>query len=284
MLQSAFSLIPLLSITFTTPPPAEATSQLYRVDIPAGDEVPPSIREYFTAAVALIASQIGSNFKCRLAIYSYTPNVPSGIPGDPAKDFQSGRRSGGGGFCGKFQPVVTPESLPYAFCPLPGAVPLDPATRDCCRHFAFAVPYAKFGLAVEDRVTTIVVSPRLLLLPLQRQQAILAHELGHAIDFYLFGKRYNLTNNQDGIISVDFREQLLLIDGGEVDPEVRADALGELLVLKPREQELCYDPVLKLQTLVDASVKCTGNGDEGSEELMRHYSHPPLAGAAAVRI
>lgn len=283
MLHAAVSLIPLLSINGIIPPPTEA-SQLYRVDIPAGDEVPPSIRKYFTEGVALIAAQIGADFKSRLAIYSYTPNLPSGIPGDPAKDFQSDKTRGSGAFCGRFQPVLTPGSLPYAFCPLPGVIPLDPATRDCCRHFAFAVPYAKFGLAIENRVTTIVVSPRLLLLPPERWQAILAHELGHAVDFYLFGKRYRLTNSQNGIDSAELKEQLLLIDGGQEDPEVRADALGELLVLKPREQNLCYDPDLKLQTLVEASVKCSGDGGEGSKELMRHYSHPPLAGAAAIRI
>jgi len=280
MLHAGVSLIPLLSINSITPPIAVAASQLYRVDVPAGDEIPPPIQKYFTEAVDLIASQVGSGFKPRLAIYGYTPNLPSGVPGDPAKDFQSGRRGGSSGFCGKFQPVLTPESLPYALCPLPGEVPLDPAKQDCCRHFAFAVPYAKFGLAVEDRITTIVVSPRLLLL--EQWQAILAHELGHAIDFYLFGKRYRLINNQDGIISADLREQLLVIDRGEQDPEVRADAFGELLVLKPREQKLCYDPFLKLQTLVGTSVECTGDGDEGSKELMRHYSHPPLAGAAAI--
>jgi hypothetical protein len=272
----------------TTPiPPAEAASQLYRVDIPAGDEVPPAIRKYFIEAVDLVASQIGTDFKCRLAIYGTTPNLPSGIPGDPAKDFQSSRKSGGGGgggVCGKFSPVLTPESRPYQFCPLPGQVPSDPATRDCCRHFAYAVPYAKFGLAVEDRVTTVVVSPRLLILPPERWQSILAHELGHAVDFYLFGKRYRLSNNQSSFISAELKEQLLLVDQGEEDPEARADVLGEMLILKHREQKLCYDPVLKLQTLVKQSTSCKGDGEEGSKELMRHYSHPPLAGAAKIRI
>ena len=75
-----------------------------------------------------------------------------------------------------------------------------------------------------------------------------------------------------------------MIDAGEEDPELRADAFGEVLVLKPREQKLCYDPVLKLQTLTDPSVVCNGDGEEGSEELMRHYSHPALAGGVRMRI
>jgi hypothetical protein len=281
MLQAAVSLLPLLAFN-SIPQNAEA-SQMYRVDIPVGDEIPTDIRHYFTEAVDLIASQLSSpDFKVRLAIYGTTPNLPSAIPGDPAKDFQSSRN---GGFCGKFQPVVlTPESRPYNFCPLPGQVPVDPATRDCCRHYAYAVPYSKFGLAIEDRITTIVVSPRLLILPTERWQAILAHELGHAVDFYLFGKRYRLSNNPTGSLSADLKEQLILIDKEEKDPEVRADALGELLVLKPREQKLCYDPVLKLQMLVEPNSNCNGGGEEGSKELMRHYSHPPLAGGAVIRI
>jgi hypothetical protein len=283
MLHAAVSLIPLLFITggISTPPPAQAASNLYRVDIPAGDEIPPPIRSYFTEAVALMQSQLGSpDFKVRLALYGTTPNLPSGIPGDPAKDFQRNNNK----VCGIFSPVQTPESLPYAFCPLPGVVPLDPNTRDCCRHFAYAVPYSKFGFAVEDRVTTIVVSPRLLMLEQKQWQAILAHELGHAVDFYLFGKRYRLANNQASIISAELKEELMAIDREEQDPEARADLFGETLVLKPREQKLCYDPVLKLQILVDPSVKCNGGGSEGSEELLRHYTHPPLAGGAPLRI
>lgn len=224
-----------------------------------------------------IASQIGPEFTARLAIYGITPNLPSGVPGDPAKDYQSSR-SGGDGRCGAFQPSL-PEGRSYALCPLPGQVPSDETARECCRHYAFAVPYSKFGFAVEDRYTTIIVSPRLFLLPPERWQAILAHELGHAVDFYLFGSKYRLLNHETSRSTfTDLRAQLQLIDEFEEDPELRADALGELLVLKPRKEKLCYDPVLTLQTLADPSEKCDGDGSGAA--LMRHYTHPPLQGSS----
>lgn len=55
----------------------------------------------------------------------------------------------------------------------------------CCRHYAYYVPYDRLG----PSPGSVVVSPRLLRLPPARWRAILAHEMGHAIDFYLFGGR-----------------------------------------------------------------------------------------------
>lgn len=137
-------------------------------------------------------------------------------------------------------------------------------------------------MAVEDRVSTVVASPRIARLPEEQWKAILAHELGHAIDFYLFGKRYRLRNHAVNVSANDQQPTMLLTNLAEIDeepdPELRADAFGELLVLKPRNQKLCYDPVLTLQTLTDPSDPCDGNGNNG-EHLMRHYTHAPLQGS-----
>lgn len=242
--------------------------------LPSGPEVPGAVAAYFARAVADIAAQVGPDFRARLAIYGVTPALPSGVPGDPAKDYQSG--GGGARTCGAFRPPRGPTDAPYALCPLPGEASPDLNARDCCRHFAYAVPYSKFGLAVEDRVTTIIVSPRLFGLPPERWQAIMAHELGHAADFYLFGARYRLRSRQEGVAAPALRQRLAELDGGEADPELRADELAEVLLLEPRAQKLCYDPVLTLQTLTTPTTACGGDGS--GTELMRHYTHRPLQG------
>ena len=165
--------------------------------------------------------------------------------------------------------------MPYALCPLPGEPPADLAARECCRHFAFAVPPGRPAFAVEDRMATIVASPRLLSLPETTWQAIVAHELGHAVDFYLFGSRYRLRDHRRDV-TPDLAERLVAINA-ESDPELRADALGELLVLEKRGQKLCYDPVLTLQTLVPPGTLCGGSGS--GSELMHHFTHAPLQGS-----
>ena len=269
------NLLQTLFLTALAPFAQSANAAPPRVELPAGREIPLEARQYFSEAVASIASQIGDQFIARLAIYETTPNLPSGIPGNPAKDYTSNRRGKDATSCGVFQPAL-PEGRPYALCPLPGEVPTDFTARECCRHYAFAVPYSKFGLAVEDRFTTIIVSSRLFLLPRERWEAILAHELGHAVDFYLFGSKYRLLNHKPSKASPELLDQMKLIDEFENDAELRADALGELLVLKPRKQKLCYDPLLTLQILTDPSDMC--KGDVSGTALMRHYSHPPLQG------
>jgi 2-polyprenyl-6-methoxyphenol hydroxylase-like FAD-dependent oxidoreductase len=44
---------------------------------------------------------------------------------------------------------------PPSLCPLPldnpRSPPPDDLARECCRHFAFCIPYSRYGLAVEDR-------------------------------------------------------------------------------------------------------------------------------------
>ena len=187
------------------------------------------------------------------------------------------------GPCGEFLPAL-PDGKPYALCPLPTAdtTPLDPIVRDCCRHYGFAVPYSRFAVAVEERVTTVVVTSRLFLLPPARWQAILAHELGHAIDFHLFGLKYRLRDQKPvSSASPQLVAELQHINESESDPELRADALGELLVLKSRGQKLCYDPILTVQLLTETSVPC--NGDGSGTELMRHFTHPPLQGKISLK-
>lgn len=178
---------------------------------------------------------------------------------------------GGDAHCGAFSPF---PGAPYAICPAPGAPPGDPAAAACCRHLAFCVPYSRLGLAVEDRVSTVVVSPRLWAFAPEQWRGVLAHELGHAADFYLFGARYRLTTHAQPTLAA----ALQAIDA-EADPELRADALGEVLVLAPAGVKLCYDPVFKIQATVPPAARCDGDGE--GEGLMRHYTHAPLQGSVS---
>lgn len=108
------------------------------------------------------------------------------------------------------------------------------------------------------------------------------HELGHAADFYAYGGRYRLVNHKlevERSADAAVKEHLQAINK-EPDPELRADALGELLILGPEtpSQQLCYTPVFTIQTLTDANAVCSGDGLGAA--LMKHYTHPPLQGKA----
>jgi hypothetical protein len=270
----------------TVPSPAARAALPARVELPAGDEVPLEVRLWFADAVASVRSALGGDgalaprgarrrepFSARLAIYGVTRALPSGTPGDPARDFGAGAAARCGAFLGGGAPA------PYAACPLPGAPPPTSedraAANDCCRHYAFAIPYAVFAPAAVDRASTVVVAPRLLRLPPERWRAVLAHELGHAADFFLFGRRYRLRDRRDAVAAAEPALRALLeAADAEADAEVRADLLADALLLRPAGARLCYDPAERLQLLAPAGAACDGDGAGG--ELMRHYLHAPI--------
>ncbi len=105
---------------------------------------------------------LADTFDARLIVFGDNAALPSGVPGDPAKDYSSSARQGDG-HCGPFN--ATGPDAPYAICPAPGSVPESELVRGCCRHFAYCSPYARFGLAQNERYSTVVVAPRLLKLP-----------------------------------------------------------------------------------------------------------------------
>jgi hypothetical protein len=55
------------------------------------------------------------------------------------------------------------------------------------------VPYSPGARLAKNRITTVVVSPRLNAAPVNVARGILVHELGHAIDFHCFGSRCGVT-------------------------------------------------------------------------------------------
>lgn len=142
---------------------------------------------------------------------------------------------------------------------------------------AYCLPGDSFGFS-SPKLSSIVISPRVLQLTEDNWKAIIAHELGHAIDFWLFGSRYGLKDRMKTVLaqnqlSEDFLNTVKKIDL-EDDPEVRGDLLGELFLLKNKGLRLCYDMKLTIQKLVPEGTEC---GDENGL-LLRHFPHPPLQG------
>jgi len=191
------------------PPPVPTTTP--SLPPPTTEEIPPQLAAIFETYLAAIRSNlppaIASSFTARLAIYNVTTPLPAGIPGDPARDYTADRRN-----CGEFIPpggIPARRDAPYAICSADGvggvggvggcegkkddrgdsSASSTTTTTKCCRHYAYCVPYDRFPARPIDAVSTVVVSSRVLDLPEANVRGILAHELGHAVDFYLFGRR-----------------------------------------------------------------------------------------------
>ena len=58
-----------------------------------------------------------------------------------------------------------------------------------CRHYAYCVPYTPRSTLPLNSITTVVVSERINAASEAVAKGILAHELGHSIDFHCFGAR-----------------------------------------------------------------------------------------------
>ena len=175
--------------------------------------------------------------------------------------------------CGKYKSPGTYGSEPYERCLLSDHDMLQYSeserslTRDCCRHFAYCVPYDRFPVQARDMFSTVVLSSRVSRLPEENWKAILSHELGHAIDFHIFGKRYRLKDRLTSFSSPSLESAVKNVDL-EKDPELRADMLAELFLLEPVGYQLCYDPKTTIQVLQSSSQTCE----------MKHYSHSPIQG------
>ena len=61
---------------------------------------------------------------------------------------------------------------------------------------------------------------------MQAAQAILTHEMGHCVDFFVFGKRYGLTNHP----VAEPAAGALAAASVERDPELRADDFANILL------------------------------------------------------
>jgi len=235
-----------------------------------GDEFA-QLREFWDLLMQRARQAVGDEFSSALLVYEGgRQELPSGTPGDPAMDFQSsGRR--GTGVCGAFQPG---SRQPYELCPdTPGDLPPDGAAQSCCRHFAFCVPYSRFALAAIDRQSTVVVSPRVARLPPQTWKAILAHEAGHSLDFYVSGSRYGLYDHQDKVAP----EVLAALKSGvlkEKDAEIRADDFANIVFADQLGKKICYEAATTLQQLTPLEVPCGAEAGSGAA-LLAHFPHPP---------
>lgn len=237
-------------------------------------------QQFWTRLVVEAKSKLGDDFDAKLTFYTPSALLPSGIPGDPAFDYKS-KRSGA---CGAFQ---SGQARPYAMCPDPGGEPADLLTRECCRHFAYCVPRSRYGWAVPDRVTTVVASPRMMALAPSVWQAMLVHEMGHCVDFHVFGGQYGLTDHSP--VDGDAAAVLSVLDVREEDPELRADCMGEAICKGAvAGRRLCYSRSTTLQVLLPPDQFCSeddSNSSAGavsgqySSPYMLHFTHPPPQGS-----
>lgn len=236
-----------------------------------GPEIPPEIAAVFDKYVFRIQDAIGPDFNARLVIYGVTSRMPYGSPGDPSKQYGKDRKS-----CGQFHPPAATGGEPYDIC----STSSSSIAVACCRHYAYCVPYDRFPASPGDSVSAVVVSSRVFKLPMDTIQGILVHELGHAIDFHMFGKRYRLQNRSCKFASEDVEASLSHIDSSVSDPEYRADLFANAIALQSNEEALCYNTHSLTQTIVrGANINCSSVPD-----LMDHYSHEPLQGMRRVVI
>jgi hypothetical protein len=249
----------LVPLTSQAAQPASTASKAVYV----GDEIPEALARIFRSYVNVLKEAIGDAFDARLAVYGVTARMPNGIPGDPAREYSSFRKN-----CGKFRnPGGFPGNEPYDLCEDDsGSLPCDAKVK-CCRHYAYCVPYDRFPANQLDAVSSVVLSSRIVNLPEETIRGIIAHELGHAVDFHMFGKRYRLQDRPTVVATVELERRIRLIDETIDDVEYRADDIANLLLLEADGSRLCYDPKTLLQSVVKAS-SCQGLDD--------HYAHPLL--------
>lgn len=234
-----------------------------------GHEIPANIATVFTRYVSRIQETIGESFNARLVIYGVTDRMPSGAPGDPSKQYGRDRKS-----CGQFHSPGIAGTQPYDICSTLSSVAVA-----CCRHYAYCVPYDRFPAFPGDSVSAIVLSSRVFKLPMDTIEGILAHELGHAIDFHVFGKRYRLQNRSCQFLTEDVDAALHKIDSSVNDAEYRADLFANTVLLSQEEKALCYDSQSLLQTVVHGK-----DADCATAGLLNHYTHEPLQGRRKIVI
>lgn len=239
------------------------------------------MERYFYELLATAQQLLGTNLQVRLVWYN-PRSTPAGIPGDPAKDFASsglGALRQGDGRCGDFSPE---SDRPYALCPAPGDAPASDLARGCCRHLAYAVPYSLFtALPWLAGRSTVVLSPRLAAFPEATWQGVVAHELGHTVDFWLFGSKYGLRDHAASCSDPRLVQRLQQVAAHEPDAELRADLLADAVLLQPAGRKLCYASATTLQVLVPDSQGSEGSGEgpcSGQRGLLEHFPHPPQMG------
>uniref|UniRef100_A0A383WJG6 Leishmanolysin-like peptidase n=1 Tax=Tetradesmus obliquus TaxID=3088 RepID=A0A383WJG6_TETOB len=237
------------------------------------------LQQFWASLVAELQQQLSASFAPALVFYGPAEQLPSGAPGDPAAEYNKQTR----GSCGT---STSGFSQPYAVCPLvPGGLPASDTARDCCRHFAYCVPRSRYAFAAIDRQSSVVASPRLALAEPDTWQGVLLHEMGHCIDFHVFGERYRLPAEAPPR-SAYAAAALAAIDAAEADAELRADRMANaLLVPALGGEHLCYSVQTRVQRLVPPSVVCmqedeapaSSSSSSSGALFMEHFPHPPVA-------
>lgn len=233
------------------------------------------LQDFWQQLVVHLQQQLSDDFAPNLVFYGPGEVLPTGTPGDPAAEYNKTAARA----CG---PLTSGFVQPYGICPgVPGAVADSDTARDCCRHFAFAVPRSRYALAALDRQTSVVASPRLALAAAETWQGTLTHEMGHCIDFWAFGQRYQLPAER-APKSAAAAAALADIAAAESDAELRADCMANALLVSLLGRKLCYDSRTRVQALVPLPTQCAAdepdsNGTASQLLYMQHFPHPPVS-------
>ena len=90
-------------------------------------------------------------------------------------------------------------------------------------------------------------------------------------------RRYGLRSRPEAVRAAPAALAAALREAdAEPDAELRADALGQVLLLQREGLQLCYDSQLTLQQLEPAGAVCDGQAGRP----LQHFPHSPIQGRA----
>ena len=120
----------------------------------------------------------------------------------------------------------------------------------------------------------------LLLILEEEWKGIIVHELGHCIDFVVWGENYRLLNHKNVLNTID-RNVMISLECASDDPEIRADNIANNIILLPQRKRLVYDTSTlrqKLVTLNEYKSEIIENSSSGNPTYLMHYPHEPVNG------
>eukprot|EP00892_Ulva_mutabilis_P008057 jgi/Ulvmu1/5623/UM023_0162.1 len=235
------------------------------------------LQAFWRDCISAVTSGVGSSIDVNLIVWSPRASLPFGSPGDPAADYTTGGIFAPfNGGCGVRRKDA---ARPYAGCPAPGLPASNDLLAECCRHYAYCVPYTPRSTLALNSVTTVVLSERINDAPESVARGIIAHELGHGIDFHCFGSRYKLADHPpDG----PWASSVAAIDAKETNFEIRADGFANLILGAVKAGQLCYAKDTRTQVAIGDDVACAGTASRRNPPeapFAKHYLHDaPVSG------
>lgn len=205
-------------------------------------QLPEELLAFWDECVDTARLGLGESFQPGLIVWSDRAVLPFGNPGNPAEDYTT--KAGPFNLlsaCGVPEKSSdSPLGYPYPGCPAPGAETPNSTLLQCCRHYAYCVPYTPNARSRVNQVTNVVIAPRVLALPAATARGILVHELGHCIDFHAYGGRYGLVDQP--VADREWAQQLEAASSSSRDPEIRADLFAQAVLMQRQQGAHLHSP------------------------------------------